>query len=235
MTGYVAGPPAIEALRAEFERAIEREAVERGVRRRPLALAFAAMLLVTATAFAAGVLPVGNPLPAPPKGDVPARLLPRPGTATVDQLRVPDPNGGPPWGLRISTSRTGLACYAFGRVQDGRLGVVDAAGRFRPLPLAGTGSCGDLAVDPIAFDIRRVATAAGSARTLVGGVAGPEVTRIVAALPLPSRTLVPSKAGGFLLVYDGAVPLSSLGLKAYFKDGKSRQLLGFDTRGKTGG
>jgi hypothetical protein len=235
MSEHVARPFVIDALRAEFEGVIEREAAPGRVRPRPLVLAFAALLLVTATAWAAGLLPVGAPLPAPPRGDVPARLLPRPGTARVDALRVADPTGGPPWGLRISTSRTGLTCYAFGRVQAGTLGIVDAAGRFRPLPLAGTGSCSDLSVDPVAFDIRRVATEAGKARTLVGGVAGREVTRIVASRPGPSRNLVPSRAGAFLVVYDGAVPLSSLRLKAYFRDGKSRQLLGFGMRGKAGG
>jgi hypothetical protein len=235
MNEYAARPAAIDALRAEFERVAEREAIERRARWRPVALAFAALLVVTATAYAAGLLPVGRPLPSPPRGDVPVRLLPRPGTAAVDQLRVPDPTGGPPWGVRISTSRAGLTCYAFGRVQDRQLGIVDAEGRFRPLPLAGTGSCGDLTMDPIAFDIRRVETRSGHERTLVGGVAGREVTRIVAARPGPSRTLVPTRAGAFLVVYEGAVPLSSLRLTAYFEYGKSRQLLGLDTRGRTRG
>ncbi|HYZ28364.1 MAG TPA: hypothetical protein VE570_04850 [Thermoleophilaceae bacterium] len=226
MTERVERPIVIDALRAEFTRATEREAGRRRAPLRPVAIAFAALALAAATALAAGVLPLGSPLPGPPRGDVPARLLPRPGTVRLDPLRVPDPNGGPAWGVRIATSRDGSTCYAFGRVQQGRLGVLDAQGRFRPLPLAGTGSCGDLSVDPVAFDIRRVRTAAGQARTLVGGVAGPEVRRLVADRPLPARMLTPSRAGGFLIVYAGEVALSSMRLEALFRDGQTRVLLG---------
>jgi hypothetical protein len=225
MTEHAARPLAIDALRAEFVQAAEREAGARRGSLRPLVLAFVALALVAATAFAAGVLPLGKPLPGPPRGDIPPRLLPRAGTTRLDPLRIPDTAGGLPWGVRVSTSRSGATCYAFGRVQQRRLGLVDMQGRFRPLPLTGVGSCGDLSVDPVAFDIRRVTTADGRTRTLVGGVAGRDVQRLVAEQPAPARKLTPSATGAFLLVYDGSVPLSSLQMRAYFRDGQSRRLI----------
>ena len=61
-----------------------------------------------------------------------ARLLP---------LRVEDPAGGPPWGLRIVRTSRKLTCVQVGRVVDGQLGVLGQDGvagndgRFHPLPV----------------------------------------------------------------------------------------------------
>ncbi len=46
-------------------------------------------------------------------------------------LRVPDPAGGPPWGLRVARTSRGLLCVEPGRVVDGRVGVIGADGAFR--------------------------------------------------------------------------------------------------------
>jgi hypothetical protein len=72
-----------------------------------------------------------------------------PGTSELLGLRVPDPQGGPPWGLRIvHTSRADI-CLQFGRVESGRLGSlgIDDAfhndHRFHPFPNSSIGSaCG---------------------------------------------------------------------------------------------
>ncbi|HWK29158.1 MAG TPA: hypothetical protein VNS09_21530 [Solirubrobacter sp.] len=98
-------------------------------------------MLATAGALAAtGVLPVGAPVkPAHVNHDPHAamgvaadvRLLP---------LRVPDPDGGPPWGLRIVTTTRGMVCLQAGRVVGDQLGVLGQDGlegddgRFHPLP-----------------------------------------------------------------------------------------------------
>ncbi|HEX4110586.1 MAG TPA: hypothetical protein VHX88_20830 [Solirubrobacteraceae bacterium] len=56
-------------------------------------------------------------------------------------LRVPDPVGGPPWGLEQYRTTRGLLCVELGRVFDGRLGVLGQDGvfsddgRFHPLPV----------------------------------------------------------------------------------------------------
>jgi hypothetical protein len=44
-----------------------------------------------------------------------------PGTTKLLGLRVPDPQGGPPWGIRVVSTQTG-ACEEIGRVEDGQLG-----------------------------------------------------------------------------------------------------------------
>jgi hypothetical protein len=43
------------------------------------------------------------------------------GTTKLLPLRVPDPQGGPPWGMRVVTTQTG-GCQEIGRVEDGQLG-----------------------------------------------------------------------------------------------------------------
>ena len=232
MSAPIARPLVIDGLAAEFARVAEREASRR--RRhvgRPTLVAFATTLLVAATAYAAGLLPIGEPVEAPPKGDIPARLLPQPGSVRIDSIRVADPSAGPAWGLRLATTAAGASCFAFGRVHDGQFGVVDAAGRFRRLPAAGTGTCTDLTVEPVAFDVRRTGGAASRGRTLIGGLAGGEVTRVVIAGGTSTRELVPTRAGGFLAVFAGQLRLSELRLVAHFRDGTKRALLAGSTRG----
>lgn len=45
-------------------------------------------------------------------------------------LRVPDPDGGPPWGVRLVSTTNGLLCAQVGRVVDGRLGQLGREGAF---------------------------------------------------------------------------------------------------------
>jgi hypothetical protein len=121
----------------------------RSRRRRPAMVGLLATggLLVTAGALAAtGVLQIGIGDPVTPKYvnrdpargvgvpvDTSARLLP---------LRVADPAGGPPWGLRLVTTSRGLTCLQVGRVVGDQLGllgqdgVAGDDGRFHPLPPA---------------------------------------------------------------------------------------------------
>jgi hypothetical protein len=45
-------------------------------------------------------------------------------------LRVPDPRGGPPWGMRLVTTTQGLLCAQVGRVLHGELGQLGLDGAF---------------------------------------------------------------------------------------------------------
>jgi hypothetical protein len=45
-------------------------------------------------------------------------------------LRVPDPDGGPPWGMRLVTTTRGLLCAQVGRVMHGELGQLGLDGAF---------------------------------------------------------------------------------------------------------
>jgi hypothetical protein len=122
-----------------------------GGRRRRRVPAFGALLaagvvLTGGALAAAGVIPVGAPLGSPAPRVDPHRgdgaLVPS--SAHVLALRVPDPAGGPPWGLRVVKTTRGATCVQAGRVVDGRLGVLGRDGvagddgRFHPLLRAAT-------------------------------------------------------------------------------------------------
>ena len=101
-------------------------------RARLIAAIVAIVLLLAAGALAAtGVIEIGSDI------EPPARLGTNPeigpGTAVgrsarVLPLRVEDPAGGPPWGMRVATTSRGLQCLQVGRVVDGKLGVLGQDG-----------------------------------------------------------------------------------------------------------
>jgi len=63
------------------------------------------------------------------------------GGARLVPLRVPDPAGGLPWGMRVIHTTRGLICVQIGRVHAGQLGQLGVDGafhdddRFHPLPV----------------------------------------------------------------------------------------------------
>jgi hypothetical protein len=118
---------------------------------RTLAFALLTLLAAAAIALAARALLFGEAAP---------RQLPtiqrhgwgdlRPGSARLLGLRVADPAGGPPWGVRVfRTTRQRRICLQVGRVVHGRLAALGIAGAFHDdgrahvLPLAGE-ACGEL-------------------------------------------------------------------------------------------
>jgi hypothetical protein len=119
------------------------------------------LALGTITLAATGVILTGSPVGtiAAPSATV-GEGIPVKGGERLLGLRVADPAGGLPWGMRIVHTTRGLVCVQIGRVYHGQLGQlgVDGAfgddGRFHPLPadalpevLAGggwrTGNCAD--------------------------------------------------------------------------------------------
>jgi hypothetical protein len=137
--------PALERLGQEIARVAraaddERRTAQprrgggRRLPRRAAIIAVVTFVVVAAAAVAAttGLLtgePVTNPKGV---GFTPKRGLGAPvaGTIKVLALRVADPDGGPPWGLRTFRSTRGLTCVQLGRVQEGRLGVLGQDGAF---------------------------------------------------------------------------------------------------------
>ena len=118
-------------------RSTRRRAVRAGV------FALIAAPLLTAGALAAsGVIGIGSPVPAGPAPD-PHRGGGAPIAASTRllALRVADPAGGPPWGLRLVHTTRGLTCLQTGRIVDGKLGVLGQDGvtgndgRFHEMPL----------------------------------------------------------------------------------------------------
>jgi len=116
-------------------------------RSRPLALVVVLCLGgATGALAAAGVFrtgaPVGSSLPPATPSGTPLALTATgvaiPGSVRVLPLRVGDPAGGPPWGLRIERTTRGLICVQPGRIVNGKIGAIgiDRAfhndGRFHP-------------------------------------------------------------------------------------------------------
>jgi hypothetical protein len=157
-----------------------RPASVRGARRRTLVglAGVLALLAAAAAALAAtGLLSAGTPL-MPPTGtplDPHAGFgIPRVGSVVLP-VAVPDPGGGPPWGLRYVTTTRGLGCLQAGRLVRGQIGVIgqDSAfaddGRFHRLAadyLYGAFPCGTLDAHGHAF--AGVAVTGAPASGLIG-------------------------------------------------------------------
>jgi len=113
-----------------------------GRRLRLLALALVCVLASTTIALAAtGLILTGAPVrPEGPLNPTVGEGIPAPGASQLLPLRVPDPEGGLPWGMRIVRTTRGEVCEQIGRVQGGQLGelgidgVFHDDGRFHPIP-----------------------------------------------------------------------------------------------------
>lgn len=126
-----------ESLGRQLVAAAERrERLDRRDRRRhawrlpAVAIAAALVLAGGAAAVAATGILEGSPVkPAPDAG--PARgygvPLARSGSLAV---RVGDPSGGPPWGMRVLRTTRGELCVQVGRVEGDRLGELGIDGAF---------------------------------------------------------------------------------------------------------
>jgi hypothetical protein len=177
--------PALSVLLRRIEQA-EPAQPRRALRRRRLVLplAIACLVLVAASAAAALLLTRGESvapafvLPATPHAGLGE---PQPGTLSLLPMRVADPEGGPPWGMRVIRTTRGQLCLQAGRVVDGELGAIgsgyafDGDGRFHPL----------LPEDAISTD----------ACPAVGGkgafLPGPPVIVPANALPLAGENVAP--------------------------------------------
>ncbi len=105
-------------------------------------IAFAGLLASATIALAAGgVILAGAPVR--PEGRLNPGVgegVPEPGASRLLSLRVSDPEGGLPWGMRIVHTTRGEVCVQIGRVENGQLGelgidgVFHDDGRFHPMP-----------------------------------------------------------------------------------------------------
>jgi len=106
------------------------------------AIALGCLLAVTTITLAAsGVILTGAPVrPEEVLNPDVGVGVPAPGASRLLPLRVADPEGGLPWGMRIVRTTRGEICMQIGRVQNGQLGElgIDGAfhddGRFHPMP-----------------------------------------------------------------------------------------------------
>jgi len=147
--------PELERQLFEAARALERP--RRRWRRIGL-LGGGATLLVAATAAGAVrlLLPEGEPVPQAPAQQRSSLPDMDPGTRRLISLRVPDPEGGPPWGFAVTRSKDGQTfCVQAARVQNNELGVIgrdetfNNDGRFHRLGVDANqgGDCGGVTPD----------------------------------------------------------------------------------------
>src|SRR5688572_10687577 len=137
------GRPSWEALAARLD--AEEAAAARPPRpvraRRTLVLAMLLVLLLGGGAVAAGILLSGEPVPEPTPRPTPGSGtgIARPDGVGLLPVTERDPDGGPPWGMRLVRTTRGLVCLQVGRRSGGQLGLLgrDGAfgndGRFHPI------------------------------------------------------------------------------------------------------
>lgn len=188
----------------------------RGLR---LALLLTACLLVTATAglAASGVLLTGSPVP--PSGTTNPRFglgVPTHDGTRLLPLRIPDPEGGPPWGMRIVETTRGESCIQLGRVHDGQLGVLGMDGAFHD----------DGLFHPIPVD----------ALPTVAGDGGPPTTGAYAKCRLPGKAIAGETyrvdRNGSDLRYEAGVPLPKLRDISYGILGPDARKVSYEQDGK---
>lgn len=178
----------------------------------------------------------------PSRPRLPAPALPQRGARPTVELRLPDPDGGLPWGMSAARAEGGGWCRSdLARVVGERAGDVDyllgtftdagpslsgcpAPGRppTRATPLAfgytaGAGVADEIGADPLAG---RTARRTQRGITEYYGTADPDVRTITIATPRDVRTIRPStRAHAFAAVYDGSFPTGQVVLTATFADG----------------
>lgn len=124
----------LEEFQIELERLVQGAPAGRPARPRlVLVVSLLVVLALAAGALAAtGILSTGSPVPTP-AGESAGRGsgLPARGGSELLALRVADPAGGLPWGMRVIHTTRGRICVQVGRVYDGKLGELGIDGAFR--------------------------------------------------------------------------------------------------------
>ena len=187
-----ASPPPLASVLGLIERAEDEPAGaprprERRWWRRTRVMVPAAAAAVVLAGAGGGALLLQQGTPVPAAYVLPANPetgLGRPEAASLALLpmRAADPEGGPPWAMRVVRTTRGLACLQGGRVVDGQLGGLGSGyafhgdGRFHPF----------LAEDAIATD---ACPAVGGER--IPFLPGPPVIVPANALPLAGENVAP--------------------------------------------
>ncbi len=174
------GQELVRAARLQERHAADRSAVGRLPRAAVIALL---TLLGLAAAAVAATLIIGHgaPLSTARAVDVPLELRPVAGSARLNGLDVPDPDGGPNWDMRTSRGKTGAICTTVGQVLDGELGLLGLDRRFRALPAGAADTCSRERATGATLAGARAFRGGGRLRavTAVNGVAAPGVRRVV--------------------------------------------------------
>jgi hypothetical protein len=203
--------------------------------------ALAVVLAGGAIAVAATGLLNGSPVPAVGQRPTPdaGNGVPAPGGSQLLALRVADPEGGPPWGMRVVHTTRGSTCVQMGRVQNGQLGQlgIDGAyhddGRFHPLSpdilpiddgyaniscilsgqtLMSRSPTQDRSAEWM-VEPRKVKPTTQELRSISYGLLGPHAVSIAYRTPTGTRTRpVSPGTGAYMIVEPVSLPVHRIGI-----------------------
>lgn len=200
-------PPGLDDFGKRLEQAAQRdiEPHRRGRPRRPKlrALALPVAAAVLAAGASAGAVRLvdggeGEPIEPEPDGKA-AAVRTAEDPSVVVRSAVDDPDGGPPWVLRIYTDGAGQECIEVGQLRAGRLGR-QQRGQFRALPSSSAGSCAPAGHRSPLLAVRRTRDL-----TLVFGLAIDRDT-VTVSFGDATRRVQPAGLGAFVAVFKGGGP-----------------------------
>ena len=165
--------------------------------------------------------------------------MPVPYYLTVPQARAPDPDGGAPWGFAADADGS-----AYGRIVEGRLAVVEApTGTLHTGPEGSTGGGNERRLrrqPPVRFNAQggaepnlpggeaptssppEIERRALPGRTILTGIAQPDVASVTIATPSDVRTIRPSGPHHVLIVvYDGQFFRGRITATIRLRDGRT--------------
>ena len=157
-----------------------------------------AALVATGAAAATLTAVTGNPL-----GRVESTAVaPMGGTEHIARVTARDPDGGPPWTVRIGSADAGLVCLNVGQLQRGAFGIRGLDGVFRTSAVGGADQC---AVAPngramLANARTFVGRGEGGSTSVVYGIAGPDVRELRVVYPDGAAKALPVDRGGAFVV-----------------------------------
>lgn len=186
-------------------------------------LLLAATLLAVVAAGVAGATVVSAGMSAPPVPPVPDVAV----VAVAGPIGkpVPDPRGGPPWAVRISTGSSGSRCVGVGRTDSRAFGPVDAAGRILDVGPSASGACAGAGADrePLQVALARYADTAGTGpRTVLFGVADASVVSVVVVEPGAVGPVALDRERTFVVVSERLAPDEAWEVVATLSDGTRR-------------
>ncbi|MDX6678511.1 MAG: hypothetical protein QOE31_2563 [Solirubrobacteraceae bacterium] len=226
-------PPALRGLREDLREAAARDAeIElrvaqrlRGSRRRRALLVLAAIVVSSAGVAVAGrAIDREGPAVAPDKRPLPPSVVAGADPGVIASGAVADPDGGPPWALRVFTNAKGLECVALGRLRNGTIGRYDPRTRtFHVLPRSLGGTCEPLGDRGMLVAAER--RAGPPARTIVYGLVrdrGPVRVTIAGE----TSTLRPGALGSFIDVRSGVLDFTGARVSTAVGDRTATRPLG---------
>jgi hypothetical protein len=186
--------------------------------RRKVAIVMALLLAIVAGVASASLVTAGTAAEQPSSGRY---ELPSGDVRTGDP--VPDTHGGPPWAVRIFDGDTSLRCIVAGRTDGEAFGPVDARGEIADRGAVASGSCLDPAAEPVQAAVMRFAETAGTGpRSVLFGVAAPDVTRVEVVAPGVSGPVTLDSARTFIVVSDGLTVRGGSTVAVTLSDGSTR-------------